>query len=39
MALKRFPLEQYASLELNHTIFNRVGNLISQTPLGDEFTK
>ena len=39
MAMKRFPLEKYATLELNHVIFARTGNLIAQTPLGAEFTK
>lgn len=39
MALKRFPLEMYASLELNHVEFARTGNLIAQTPLGEEYTK
>ena len=38
MALKRFPLEKYASVELNHVIFSRTGNVISQTPLGEDFT-
>ena len=39
MAMKRFPLEKYATLELNHVIFARTGNLIAQTPLGAEFTE
>ena len=39
MAMKRFPLEMYASLELNHVEFARTGNLIAQTPLGEEYTK
>lgn len=39
MALKRFAIDGYATLEINHAIFNRVGNIISQTPLGEEFTK
>ena len=38
MAMKRFPLEKYATLELNHVEFARTGNLIAQTPLGEEFT-
>ena len=29
----------YASLELNHVEFARTGNLIAQTPLGEEYTK
>lgn len=36
--MKRFPLEMYASLELNQCKFPKIGNIISQTPLGDEFT-
>jgi len=37
--MKRFPLEQYASLELNQVAFSKTGLVVSQTPLGDEFTK
>lgn len=36
--MKRFPLEMYASLELNQCKFPKIGNIISQTPLGEEFT-
>ena len=36
--MKRFPLEMYASLELNQCKFAKIGNIISQTPLGEEFT-
>ena len=36
--MKRFPLEMYASLELNQCDFPKTGKVISQTPLGDEFT-
>ena len=39
MALKRFPLEEYASLELNQVAFDTTGMVVSQTPLGAEFTK
>ena len=39
MALKRFPCEQYASLELNQVHFPQSGMVVSQTPLGEEFTK
>ena len=39
MALKRFPLEQYATLELNQVAFPKTGMVVSQTPLGAEFTK
>lgn len=38
MALKRFPCEKYASLELNQVEFPRQGMVVSQTPLGEEFT-
>ena len=36
--MKRFPLEQYASLELNQVAFSKTGMVVSQTPLGSEFT-
>ena len=36
--MKRFPLEQYASLELNQVAFPQTGMVVSQTPLGSEFT-
>lgn len=39
MALKRFPLEQYASLELNQVAFPKTGMVVSQTPLGSAFTE
>ena len=39
MAMKRFPLEQYATLELNQVAFPKTGMVVSQTPLGSEFTK
>lgn len=39
MALQRFPLEQYASLELNQVAFPKTGMVVSQTPLGSAFTK
>lgn len=39
MALQRFVCDGYGVLEINHAIFNRVGNIISQTPLGEEYTK
>lgn len=38
MGMKRFPLEQYASLELNQVAFPKTGMVVSQTPLGTEFT-
>ena len=31
--MKRFPLEMYASLELNRCKFVAAGNIIAQTPL------
>ena len=34
----RFPREQYASLELNQVAFPKTGMVVSQTPLGSEFT-
>lgn len=39
MAMKRFPLEMYATLELNQVAFPQTGMVVSQTPLGEEFTK
>ena len=33
----RFPLEQYASLELNQVAFPKTGMVVSQTPLGNYF--
>lgn len=39
MALTRFPLEMYATLELNQVAFPKTGMVVSQTPLGDAFTK
>ena len=39
MAMKRFPLERYATLELNQVAFPKTGMVVSQTPLGEAFTK
>lgn len=39
MNLTRFPLEKYASLELNQVAFPKTGMVVSQTPLGTEFTE
>ena len=39
MAMNRFPLEQYATLELNQVAFPKTGMVVSQTPLGAAFTK
>lgn len=38
MSLVRFHCDKFATLEINHAIFNRDGNIISQIPLGEEFT-
>ena len=38
MAMKRFPVEQYATLELNQVAFPKTGMVVSQTPLGAAFT-
>ena len=37
--MKRFPLEQYATLELNQVAFPKTGMVVSQVPLGTAFTK
>ena len=39
MAMNRFPLEQYATLELNQVAFPKTGMVVSQVPLGTAFTK
>lgn len=39
MALTRFPLEQYATLELNQVAFPKTGMVVSQTPLGAKFVE
>ena len=39
MSMQRFPLEQYATLELNQVAFPKTGMVVSQTPLGSEFTE
>lgn len=39
MGMTRFPLEKYASLELNQVAFPKTGMVVSQTPLGAEFTE
>lgn len=39
MAMKRFPLEKFATVELNQVAFPKTGMVVSQTPLGSEFTK
>ena len=37
--MTRFPVEKYASLELNQVAFPKTGMVVSQTPLGDAFTE
>ena len=37
--MTRFPCEQYASLELNQVAFPKTGMVVSQTPLGSDFTE
>ena len=39
MSLVRFPLEQYATLELNQVAFPQTGMVVSQTPLGSKFVE
>ena len=39
MAYNRFPVEQYATLELNQVAFPKTGMVVSQTPLGSAFTE
>ena len=36
--MARFPVEQYATLELNQVAFPKTGMVVSQTPLGPKFT-
>lgn len=36
--MTRFPVEKYASLELNQVAFPKTGMVVSQTPLGADFT-
>ena len=36
--MTRFPLQEYASLELNQVAFPKTGMVVSQTPLGSAFT-
>lgn len=39
MGMNRFPVEEYATLELNQVAFPKTGMVVSQTPLGSAFTK
>lgn len=39
MGMTRFPLEKFATLELNQVAFPKTGMVVSQTPLGAEFTE
>ena len=36
--MTRFPVEKYASLELNQVAFHKTGMVVSQVPLDDTFT-
>ena len=38
MSMNRFPVEEYATLELNQVAFPKTGMVVSQTPLGAKFT-
>ena len=37
--MTRFPVEKYASLELNQVAFPKTGMVVSQTPLGGKFVE
>ena len=37
--MNRFPVEEYATLELNQVAFPKTGMVVSQTPLGSAFTE
>ena len=39
MGMNRFPVKEYATLELNQVAFPKTGMVVSQTPLGTAFTK
>ena len=39
MGMNRFPLEKFATVELNQVAFPKTGMVVSQTPLGAEFTE
>ena len=39
MAYNRFPVEQYATLELNQVAFPKTGMVVSQVPLGAKFVE
>lgn len=39
MAMNRFSVAKYASLEMNFAEYLATGNIVSQIPLGEEFTK
>lgn len=39
MSMNRFPVEEYATLELNQVAFPKTGMVVSQIPLGSAFTK
>ena len=37
--MARYPVEKYASVELNQVAFPKTGMVVSQVPLGDEYTE
>lgn len=39
MALNRFACKHYASLEINNAAFQKNGHVLSQSPLGEEYTE
>ena len=39
MAMNRFKVAKYASLEMNFAEYLATGNIVSQIPLGEEFTE
>lgn len=38
MAMMRYKVDKYASLEMNYAEYLATGNIVSQIPLGEEFT-
>lgn len=39
MAIVRYPVQKYATIELNHVSWPETGRVFAQLPLGEEFTK
>ena len=37
--MARYPVEKYASVELNQVAFPKTGMVVSQLPLGTEYTE